>query len=510
VKKSRLPTLATAGLVAALAALGASGTAAARAVDTGPNTDNPPYVLPVADGVHITSLLTVDDGGSADNGYELVGLPDGTGAYAFHGDVRLFMNHELENTQGITRRHGEPGAFVSAWVIDPATGDVVRGSDLIDPSVRYWDYLTGGYASEPNGAGTQPDGDVFAGWSAAFSRFCSASLTKHSQLYNEDSGSGYRGQIYFANEEAGDEGRTFGVTTRGDAVQLPRLGLASWENTLAAYNQTDTTLTVGNEDAATGQLRLHVGHKGDVGSPLRKAGLTNGTNYVVDLVEEAVATDAEFRTTYGKGQPVAFDVSPVDWNQSGADQNAEAAAEGLTLNRIEDGAWDPRHPNDYYFDTTEGAPFTGRDGGGLWRLSFKNIERPAMGGTLELLLDGSEAPFLNKPDNITIDRRGNLLIQEDPGATDHLARIVAYRISDGARGVIAQFDPSLFMPGTPGYITNDEESSGIITTARLFGPDTFLFDAQVHAPTVNNVEEFVQRGQLLTMHVSDWDSVYGR
>ena len=54
----------------------------------------------------------------------------------------------------------------------------------------------------------------------------------------------------------------------------------------------------------------------------------------------------------------AFDLGPdeeVDWDQPGSAQNAEATAEGLTLNRIEDGAFDPRHPEDFYFVTTEGG-----------------------------------------------------------------------------------------------------------------------------------------------------------
>jgi secreted PhoX family phosphatase len=64
---------------------------------------------------------------------------------------------------------------------------------------------------------------------------------------------------------------------------------------------------------------------------------------------------------------------------------------------------------------------TGRDGGGLWRLRFANIENPSLGGTLQLLLDGTEEiaagePKLNKPDNMAIDTHGNLLIQEDPAA----------------------------------------------------------------------------------------------
>ena len=45
---------------------------------TGPNTTTKPYVLPVGDGVSVTSLLTVGDG-AASNGYEMVGIPDGLG-----------------------------------------------------------------------------------------------------------------------------------------------------------------------------------------------------------------------------------------------------------------------------------------------------------------------------------------------------------------------------------------------------------------------------------------------
>ena len=60
---------------------------------------------------------------------------------------------------------------------------------------------------------------------------------------------------------------------------------------------------------------------------------------MLDLVDETVSTDAQFRAKYGKNTAVAFDLGEVDWDQSGARQNAEAAAEGVSLNRIEDGAF---------------------------------------------------------------------------------------------------------------------------------------------------------------------------
>ena len=494
----------TAATVAALAL--ATGPAIAE-TSTGPSTTVAPYVAPVAPGVDITSLLTVGDRTTSD-GYRMVGIPDGLGANKQRGDLVVFENQELRETLGVTRRHGQTGAFVSRFVIDRRTGEVKSGSDLIDPGVRYWNYQTGTYSAVP----VAPTGAV-GGHTPQFSRFCSGALTERGQLRNR--GVGYDGQIYFANEESGDEGRVFGVTTAGEAYQLPRLGLFSWENTLAADTRSDTTVVMGNEDGGSGQLRAYVGTKKRSGSPVDKAGLTNGQLNVINVPSAKNATSS---ATYGKGQIRPFELAPVDWNKSGTLQNAEAATAGSTFNRIEDGHFDPRNPDDYYFLTTEGGDKTAspieptnsvRDGGGLWRLSFTDVKRPQLGGTLTLLLDGTESPFLNKPDNMTIDGRGNLLIQEDPGNNAHLARILSYRIDDGAIGILARFDAARFSaPATgsapaPGFITTDEESSGIIEIAK----GEFLFDAQVHK--ANPDPELVEEGQLLRMSVDDWDAVYG-
>ena len=507
---------------------------------TGPSSATPPYVLPVAPGVTITSLLTVDDARSASNGYEMVGIPDGLGAYHTSDTVTVLMNHELNANEGIVRRHGQQGAFVSELQVNRQTNEVVAGQDFIDPGVQYWNYLTSSYAATPNAAGTQADGDVFPGYDARFGRFCSSDLTDPGRLFNLATRNGYFGQLYFGNEEVGDEGRNFAVTTDGQATQLPRLGLFSWENTLAAPNRSDTTLVMGQEDAGSGQLWAYVGTKQRAGGPVDQAGLTNGRNVVADLVNEAISTDAQFRTSVGKGTPTRFDLSEVDWDQSGADQNAEVLTKGLTLNRIEDGAFDPNHPNDFYFVTTAGG---NGPGGGLWRLRWDNIENPAQGGTLTLLLDGSEG--LVSPDNLDIDRKGNILIQEDPGNNPHLARIMAYRIADGALATVARFNPALFTSGQPGFITQDEESSGILDVTGFYNSfstpaipgfpgfpgipgfpgvsipsipgvpgigtpnGTFLFDAQVHTPTVHNIAEYVQRGQLMRLQVDNWNAVYG-
>jgi hypothetical protein len=509
-KKRSFPTrhsavVALAGAIV-ITPVGAAMADEAPVARTGPSTSTAPYVLPVAKGVSITSLLTVGDAPGTP-GYRMVGIPDGLGAAGRDGGpITVYMNHELRDSQGAVRAHGQKGAFVSQWTLDPRSGRVSGGSDLIT-TVNYWNYATAQYGTAPGA----PAGAAVGTHTPAFGRFCSSSLTEPGQLINRSSGRGYDGQLYMANEETGDEGRTLAVTTDGVAWQLPKLGLFSWENTLVAPTRGDATVVMGNEDGA-GQLRVYVGSKQSTGSAVDRAGLTNGTSYVVNV--PGTTTDALYRATYGKNMDVPTTLTAIDTTVNGVLQNKQAAAGGITLNRIEDGSFDPRHPNDYYFVTTEGGSTTStgaapRDGGGVWRLRFHDVNRPELGADLTLLLDGSEAPFLNKPDNVTIDREGNLLIQEDPGANAHLARIVAYRIEDGATAVLATFDPAKFVAGTPGFITEDEESSGIIDISRLADKgSTFLFDAQVHASAGDPA--LVEKGQLLTLTVDSWGDAYAR
>lgn len=464
---------------------------------TGPSTTTAPYLVPVAAGVTTTSLLTVGD---SIGGYRLVGIPDGLGAMpGANGTMDVFVAHELNTSAGATRAHGQKGAFVSAWNVDPKTGAVLAGRDLIT-KVKDWDYTANG------GLGAY-DADDTA--DSAFARFCSATLTEDGQLMNRRTGNGFAGRLFFGNEESGDEGRTFGIdVATGIAYQLPRIGKFSSENTVVAPTKGDTTLVLGNEDGGSGQVRVYWGTKQSTGTPVDQAGLTNGSLQV--LAVAGATTDAGFRDTYAKGVAVPATFPQIAWNATGAAQNGEAAAKGLTLNRIEDGAFDPRKPNDFYFLTTDGGRGIGNEGGGggLWLLRFTDVERPELGGTLTLLLDGTEAIALNKPDNMTIDNGGNLLIQEDPGNVNAVARIVAYRIADGRTGVAAQFDPEQFTSGKPGTITIDEESSGIIdVSAMVKKPNMFLIDAQVHAPAGDT--ELVEKGQLLTLTIQSWGQVYG-
>ena len=432
-----------AGSIAALAATPAHAEQPGIEGSMGPSTHTPPYVLPVAAGVRTASLLTVGD---SVEGYRMAGIPDGMGAYRNDGNgLTLLMNHEINELSG-NRAPARTARRVRVGVVDRS--QVVRGH------VRARSHRSGrpvlGLPRRRVLAVPADGFDApFDAFNAPFDRFCSNTLTTPGQLFNEETGNGYEGQLFFPSEENGNIGRSFGLTTDGAMAQLPRLGLFSYENVAPAYNSTDTTLAFGSEDEADGQLWIYAGTKQAGGSPFDRAGLNNGVPSVASVA--GATTDAGFRATYGKDTPARFALNEVNWNQDGNALNAEAKAKGLSLDRIEDSHWDPASPNDLYFLTTESGKGAdtptgryGRDGGGLWRMRFDDIERPGLGGTLTLLLDGSEEPFLNKPDNMTIDGEGNLLIQEDPGNNVSLARIVAYRIADGARGVLARFDPALF------------------------------------------------------------------
>lgn len=74
-------------------------------------------------------MSDVQVGDSAANGYRLVGIPDGLGAFDNgDGTITLLVNHELGSTKGVVRSHGSKGAFVSKWI----TGSPPHGATRTD------------------------------------------------------------------------------------------------------------------------------------------------------------------------------------------------------------------------------------------------------------------------------------------------------------------------------------------------------------------------------------------
>lgn len=417
----------------------------------GPSSSAPPYVLPLAPDITIESLLTVGD--IVPPFYRLVGAPDGLGAFDNgDGTFTLLMNHELPAGLGAIHTHGANGAFVSMWTIRKSDLRVMHGEDLIE-QVALFNRATRAYDSPRQGITLQ--------------RFCSADLPLMSAFYDFVSGAGFGGRIFMNGEEAG-EGRAFAHLLDGTSYELARFGHMNFENVFANPSGGAKTIVVATNDTPGGQVYVYIGTKTSSGSPVERAGLTNGALFGVKVSGSAFTL-----------QPMG---NVEDLSQAALAAAADAAGVAK-WERPEDGAWDPVATRDFYFVTTASMATQSR----LWRLHFDDLAHPELGGRVDMLLDGTEGQKMM--DNIAITRRGEVFIQEDPSGDPRLARIWRYAIATRQLTAVAEHDPVLFAVA-------GEESSGIIDASSILGDGWLLFVDQTHFAIGG---ELVEGGQLLAM-----------
>jgi len=536
------------GATAALLVVGIGTTAASWPVN------KPIYVLSSNKNVEITPFATTGD---KFGDYTLRGIPDGMGAYKNeHGQVVLLSNHEVAINDKIAMKSASStsqwGVSLTKFTFSAVNGSLAKAENFIK-GIKYWNYKTGTYQDTPIGGEPTDFAKDSFGW--GISRFCSGTFSPAGTfLYKNGSETvGYDGALFTTGEEVGDNSRGFAFDMNGQGYQLPRMGMMSFETIAPTRKPGINTVAIADEDgsATDSQLHLYVGKKTNTGSAVDKAGLTNGDLYVLNA--GSIPTDNIFRTTIAKSTPVDVNFKKIEWN-TGVTSFAKGARDnGMTFARIEDGEWDPNNPDVYYFITTEsnkdaGAtkdnpsePGVARDGGGLWRLTFKDAQNPLLGAKLEMLLNGTEAPYLSKPDNLSVTKSGVITIQEDPGNNAHVARIVAYQIATKKLAVIAEFDKQYFTASGSNYMTLDEETSGIWDATSLLAKagDTseyFYFNAQVHTYSgVSTVDPgvkgalkaarpdlatrtpankalldnaTVEGGQYYVMKVSDWNAIF--
>jgi hypothetical protein len=499
----------------------------------------PVYVLSKNSAVNIKAIATVGD---AVTGTMVRGIPDGMGAYDNgRGGITLLSVHEVSTGSALALKGKSStapwGTSITQFNISKTNKSVTQVQNFIQ-KVNFYNYTTGKYQETP--AGAAPVGATAGYFDWGISRFCSATYAPAGTFIHN--GVGYEGGLFLSGEETGDESRGFAFEQNGTGYQLPRMGMMSFENIMPSLKPGANTVVIASEDgsATDSQLYVYAGKKQSTGTAIDKAGLTNGDIHVMNI--PTIKSDNLFRTTVGKNKKMPAEFVKVDWNTTTSAFAKESREKGTTMARVEDGHWDPSNPNVFYFLTTESnkdpiatapnpaTPTVSRDGGALWRLTFKDSQNPAAGAELELLLNGGESLYLAKPDNLTVTEDGKyLLIQEDPGNNAALARIVAYRVSDGKMAVVAQFDANKFMKGGSEFMTEDEESSGIIDATKLLAKpgDTnsyFFFNAQVHTtgaivarPDLARREASkkdaintatVEGGQYYVMTISNWDTVF--
>ncbi|QOV87691.1 alkaline phosphatase PhoX [Humisphaera borealis] len=529
IRIQRLAAAAAVGIGLSLSA----GTALGQ--NKGPSTGSTPYAVPVAPNVRTYSIATVDNVSSADDTfnkigggtYGMVGVPDGLGAFD-NGDrtFTVLMNHEIGATSGVVRDHGTNGSFVSRWIINKDTLAVVGAKDLIQ-NLNLWNGT--GYTtfntSNPLASG------------AGIGRLCSADLAPVTAFSNGAVGTPAR--LFLSGEETGAEGRVFAHiasgANAGSSYELPRLGKFSWENAVASPFQQNKTVVIGTDDSTPGQVYVYVGNKTGTGTEVDKAGLTNGALYGIKIpsapLEDTAANAARNATPFGigKGGSTAFslqiknttgDVSGLTGAQIQADSAANAITEFL---RPEDGAWDTKNANRFYFVTTDRYDQV-KDGTGsqigrsrLWALDFTDITNPTSGGQIKLLLDGSESLAnggLNMMDNIGVDKDGNVIIVEDVGGNAHNGKIARYNPTTGNVEILAKHDTARFGDigtGATAPFSNDEEFSGVIDVTDIMSDSLlrnglsderwYLFDDQAHYGAGTTAQ--VEGGQLLIMAVPE-------
>jgi Bacterial protein of unknown function (DUF839) len=483
--------LSAAALIGVVVA-GVAALVAHAATEKGPSSSHAPYIVPARPDVKTISILTVGDkvpGIDRDgSGYQMVGIPDGLGAYRSGRDTfTVLMDHELPEGTGVARAHGAIGAFVSKWTIDEDTLEVLRGEDLIQQVVL-----------APGGVYGAPEKGVVMG------RLCSGDLPERSAFYNERTGKGYRGRLFLSGEEVGQNGRAFAHDVNGTSWELPFLGKMNWENALANPGTGDKTVVVAMDDQnPLGQVYVYIGEKRRNGTPVERAGLVGGRLYGIAVEGFGL----EPATGIPSGTPFRLIEIADQETKTGTAIDAESVALPITeFRRPEDGSWNPERTRSFYWVTTD-RPNASGGMSRLWRLNFRNVKRlegGAIGGTIDMLLDGTEGQEML--DNMTVDEHGRVLLNEDPGNNPRESRIWAYNIRTDSLTVLTTQKQSHGPEANPAYssyATNDEETSGIIPADDILGEGWYLTDSQIHETAFANPADrtkLVEKGQLSALY----------
>ncbi|MCE9583662.1 MAG: PhoX family protein [Planctomycetes bacterium] len=462
-----------------------------------PYSSAPPYASPVDARASVTIVVTCGEslGPAGGESYRFPGVPDGMGLLKRDGKAVLFVNHEFPKGVGPAAGPLYSGARISELVLDDH-GKAIAGRPVI---TEVW-------LGEPAQKATA--GQV------RIAKLCSGFMAGERE--------GFDPPMFLAGEESsgadtsdGRGGQAFALAN-GAFFALPGIGRAPWEDLIVLPNTGSKTAVVCLEDSpAVGdgmhsELYLYVGEKSKEGDPPARNGLRGGKLFTFVPVDPSMSTSALFKEKGRalKGRWAAMDSSLAD----AALEAASDAAGAFRFVRIEDGAPDPSHPGTVYFATT-GRPGTAEPMGRVWKLDV-DVADPAAGGTLTIVLDGTEG--IVSPDNVDVNAHGELAICEDPvPSLESLglkrdtsvwvyeiesARLT--RVLEMARGPAKEH----WVKAGPGANVADKdedhgggwEFSGIVDAEPYFGRGAWLLNAQAHSLKTTD-GAVVQGGQILKL-----------
>jgi hypothetical protein len=101
-------------------------------------------------------------------------------------------------------------------------------------------------------------------------------------------------------------------------------------------------------------------------------------------------------------------------------------------------------------------------------------------------------------DNIAVGRNNQIVICEDVGNNARAGREWLYDIAADSITEIGISDPSLFVSGGSHFLTQDEETSGVIDAWDVIGPGWWLLDMQAHYLISG---EDVEGGDLMALFI---------
>ena len=507
---------------------------------TGPSSSQTPYLSPTAPGWSAISLLTVGD---AIGGYQMIGIPDGLGAFSNgNGTMTVLANHEIGNDfttgvlKGTARAHGIGGGIVSKWVINTSTWQVISGGDFVTSATNQmmWDSATNTWLART------------VSTPYAYLRPCAADLPNLAAFYDaSNGGTGYNGRIFMNGEETGAEGKAFAWIVdgaeAGKVYELPHHGKYSYENLLARSNYGVSpgaanllqTVVVGTDDTTPGEVYVYIGAKTNLGNAVQKAGLANGLTYGIKvltatgytgdiLLENATGING----TFGLAQ--IFDNATLA-NKTGAQFQAESLRLKVTqFARPEDAHW---LDHDSLIFATTGASGTAMNNitvsAKIYQLDFNSDATNGIlttGGNIKVLVDstkltGKDGAKAASFDNLTVGDDGLLYIQEDPGNSAYVAKhwVVnplagSQTQIEGTAVQIFESDRSRFTTGATQYQTLDEEHSGIIDITSIVadginGSKWFLVATQNHAAATGaSAATLVEGGQFIALNFKNPNS----
>ena len=438
-----------------------------------------------------------------------VGIPDGQGLFLPDDETAvLFVNHEISGVAGDSVGNRPSGGRVSSLYLDttdPSNISVRGGRYTIDRifEVTVSDTVNGDQYAEV----TMP-GPIY--------NTCSATLADDTQ--------GFTQPIYFLGEEVpsprgfdGQGGLCWAIIDH-NAYMMPRLGHGSWENAVPAVNTAGLTVMFPMEDPrAAGdnknaQFYMYVGPKIPGSSDLMaRNGLSTGFLHVMKSGDPTRESEDTFTL---KGTSIPCEWVQVDYTSDDRGLESEARSLGsFNFFRIEDGVYDRYALGVLYFTST-GHPGETNEFGRLYRYDFDPYD-PLAGGTLTILLDGSEG--MKGPDNIDINRFGEILINEDPNhnldldlgltrdssvwlydtVADTLVRVAEMDRASAIAHALAA-DPQNSNTPAEDY-PGGWESSGTIDAETLWGPGSWILTVQAHSLSIEPNGVTVQGGQVMRL-----------